>query len=194
MKLTTRIRKCTKCKELAATRQNVVIGDGPIPCPIVFLGEAPGRKEDQTGIPFWGMAGDVLTTFAFKYKLNRGVDYHILNVLKCMPPANRDAHLSEYENCTPFLDQQLKAVNPQVVVALGRYAQAYILKESPHKISVLKNMGTIVKRPDFYAVLSCHPTFVARNRNIIPAFKGHIRKAKQIAEGRIPKCSVRTVE
>ena len=194
MKLTTQIRSCKKCKELAETRQNVVIGDGPIPCPIVFLGEAPGRKEDETGIPFWGMAGDVLTTFAFKYKLNRSVDYHFLNVLKCRPPENRAPHLSEYANCTPFLNQQLKVVKPKVVVALGRYAQAYILGKSPHKISVLRNMGTIVKCTNFYAILSCHPTYVARNPNVINAFKGHLRKAKNIAEGWTPKCSVTIVE
>ena len=190
MKLTTQIRRCKKCKELAENRTNVVIGEGPIPCRIVFLGEAPGRKEDQTGIPFWGMAGDVLTTFAFKYKLKRYEDYHILNVLKCRPPENRDPHLTEYENCVPFLEKQLSAVKPKVVVAFGRYAQAYILGKSPNKISVLSNMGTVVKHPDFYAILSCHPVYVARNRNVIPAFRSHLRKAKKIAEGWTPKCTV----
>lgn len=194
MKLTTRIRKCVKCAELAKTRNSVVIGDGPIPCDIVFLGEAPGRKEDESGIPFWGMSGDVLTTFAFKYKLNRGVDYHILNVLKCRPPGNRDPHLQEYKNCLPFLEKQLAAVKPKVVVAFGRYAQAFVLDESPQRIGVLANMGRIIKRPNFYAVLSCHPAYVARNPKVIDAFRSHIRIAKGITTGRIPKkCTVHHV-
>ncbi len=193
MKLTTLIKRCKKCPELAERRTNVVIGEGPIPCPLVFLGEAPGRKEDETGNPFCGMAGDILKTSAYKGKLQGGIDYHILNVLKCRPPDNRDPSLQEFHNCTPFLKRQLDAVNPRVVVAFGRYAQAFILNESPHSIGVLANMGTIVKCPDYYAVLSCHPAYVARNHKVISAFRGHIRTARNIAKGRIPKkCVVPT--
>ena len=191
MKLTTQIRKCTKCKELCSTRLNVVIGEGSIPCPIVYLGEAPGRREDKTGVPFCGVSGDILSATSYRYKLKRKVDYHVLNVLKCRPPENRAPRQEEYANCKPFLEKQMSAVKPKVVVALGRYAQAFVLNKSPHKIEVLRNMGQVIKCPDYYTVLSCHPTYVARNPAVLPAFRNHIRTAKSIIEGRIPKkCTV----
>lgn len=194
MKLTTRIKQCTLCEELAENRNNVVIGEGPIPSPLVFLGEAPGRKEDETGIPFCGMAGNILETTAFRYGLKRKEHYHILNVLKCRPPENRDPRIEEFNNCKPFLDHQLKVVKPRVIVALGRYAQAYVLKVPPTKIAVLERMGCIIKSPNWYTILSCHPAYVARNQKVLPAFRKHIRMARDIAKGKAPrKCSVITV-
>lgn len=193
MKLTTRIRQCTKCDELVESRNNVVIGEGPIPCPLVFLGEAPGRKEDETGNPFCGMAGNILETTAYRYGLKRHVDYHILNVLKCRPPENRDPLIEEFNNCIPFLNHQLEVVKPRVIVALGRYAQAYVLKTPPTKITVLARMGCVIKSSNWYTILSCHPAYVARNQNVLPAFRKHIRLARDIANGRTPtKCSVIT--
>ena len=192
MKLTTKIKRCKKCTELAQSRRQVVIGDGPIPCPIVFLGEAPGRRENETGIPFYGVAGDILEASAFKAQLQRGKHYHILNVLKCRPPENRDPTICEMKNCIPFLIAQLEVVKPKVIVAFGRYAQAFILGESPNNISVLKNMGRIINNPKFYAILSCHPAYIGRNRGgeLEKAFKQHIHTAARIAKGAKPKCVV----
>ncbi len=187
MRLTTRIKNCEKCKELAKGRLNVVIGEGPVPCSLVFLGEAPGRKEDETGIPFCGMAGDILATTTHRYGLKRKVDYHTLNVLKCRPPENRGPRQEEYQNCKPFLEKQIAAVKPKVIVAFGRYAQAFVLNESPTRIPVLRNMGRIIKCTNYYAILSCHPSYVVRNPKVLDAFRTHIRKAKAITEGRIPK-------
>ena len=81
----------------------------------------------------------------------------------------------------------MEVVNPKVVVAFGRYAQAYVLNAAPHKVEVLKNMGCILKCANYYVVLSCHPAYVARNPKVLNAFRTHIRKAKAITEGRIPK-------
>jgi len=194
MKLTAKIERCKKCAELAQHRTNVVIGEGPVPCPIVFLGEAPGRREDETGIPFYGMAGDILEAAAFKARLQRNKDYHILNVLKCRPPENRDPTIEEISNCKPFLITQLNVVQPKVIVAFGRYAQAFILNESPTKISVLKNMGKIIKTGKFYAILSCHPAYLGRNRGgeLEKAFTNHIRNALRISKGAKPKCVVQS--
>jgi len=187
MKLSTQVKQCNKCKELSQGRLNVVIGEGPIPCSIVFLGEAPGRKEDISGMPFCGMAGDMLKATAFRYNLKQKVDYHLLNVLKCRPPNNRDPLQEEFNNCTPFLEKQLTAVKPKVVVAFGRYAQAFVLNKNPRNVTVLQNMGQVVKCKDYYAILSCHPAYVVRNPKVLEAFRAHIRKAQAISNGRIPK-------
>lgn len=192
MKLHLAIKQCRKCKELG-NRINAVPGDGPVPCSIVFLGEAPGRTEDETGRPFCGYSGNVLEAAAFKAGLHRGKDYHILNVLKCRTPENRNPLPEELENCRPFLEQQLKVVQPKVVVAFGRFAQGFVLKKSAGRIRVLQSMGDIVQHPDYYAVLSCHPAYVSHNRQVLPALQRHVRMAKQIANGKVPKCAVTNV-
>jgi DNA polymerase len=185
MKLTTQIQKCKKCPELV-NRIKPVIGEGPIPCKIVFLGEAPGKNEDETGLPFVGRSGDILEAAAFSAGLTRGKDYHILNVLKCRPPENRNPSSEELKNCAPFLSQQLQVVQPKVIVALGRYAQAYLLNKNPTEISILKTMGNIVKHPlwPYQVILSCHPSYISHNRNpeILEAFKTHIKKAVELAD------------
>jgi len=192
MKLTTKIKRCKKCTDLAQTRTQVVIGEGPIPCPIVFLGEAPGVNEDKTGTPFCGAAGDILEAAAYRARLQRQKDYHILNVLKCHPPENRDPTVCELRNCRPFLVAQLEVVQPTVIVAFGKYAQAFVLGEPATRIGVLRNMGKIIKTSKFYAILSCHPAYIGRNRGgeLEKAFNNHIKAAAQIAKGAKPKCVV----
>lgn len=195
MRLITQIRNCKKCCELVENRTNVVIGQGPVPCDLLFLGEAPGRKEDETGIPFCGVAGNIMEAAGFRAGLVRNEHYHILNVLKCRPPENRDPSEKELENCRPFLLKQLQAINPQVIIAFGRYAQAFVLDVPPSGIRVLKNVGNTIQtrfcRIDgkpIYAVLSYHPAYVARNRNsdIAKAFNRHFKIAKTMLKGKTP--------
>lgn len=186
MRLTTAIKRCVKCEELSANRTNVVIGEGPVPCSLVFLGEAPGQKEDETGIPFCGKSGSRLEVSARRYGLERRKDYHILNVLKCRPPENRDPTNRELANCRPFLDKQIKVVKPKVVVAFGRFAQAYVLNEPFTKVRVLVNMGLVVQHKEYLAVLSCHPAYTSYNENVFKAFQGHIKLAIDLSRGKEP--------
>ena len=185
MKLIHAIQKCSKCPELSTHRSNVVIGDGPIPCPIVFLGEAPGAQEDRTGKAFCGVAGDVLEIAAFQCGLERGIDYHVLNTLKCRPPNNRNPTHKELLNCRPYLHKQLLEVKPKVVLALGKFAHAFILDKKLSEISVLKNVGALVTSKKFTGVLTYHPAFIRRmgNPNITRAFKQHIRRAIALSKG-----------
>lgn len=180
MKLTTAIKNCKKCEELSRCRTHVVIGQGPIPCPLVFLGEAPGKNEDETGIPFCGISGQRLEFAAQRWGLTRNKDYHILNTLKCRPPENRDPTQEELDNCRPFLDQQLKVIQPKVIVAFGRFAQAYVLEESFTKVQVLNNMGRVIKRDAYSAVLTCHPAYTRYNEMVFEAFQQHIRTARNL--------------
>lgn len=182
MKLTDRIRTCTKCPELAAARKNVVIGEGPVPCDMVFLGEAPGKTEDETGRPFVGQSGKLQEGYAEAIGLSRGVDYHILNILKCRPPDNRDPTPEEIENCKKYLVQQVRAIKPKVIVAFGRFAQAFILDRSASGLRVSDHVGEVHDFPDFKAVLTYHPAYVNRNTHpeVRIAFIRHLKLARNL--------------
>lgn len=184
-----RVRECKKCPELAENRTQPVLGEGPVPCNIVFVGEAPGRNEDATGTPFCGATGTILETSARLLGLQRKEDYHILNTIKCRPPDNRKPTTSELANCTPFLELQLHAIHPKVAVALGQFAQAFFLKKPYSKVGVVRNMGKIVRARGMYVVLSCHPRFTAAGPEVLQAFRIHIQHAINIAKGVKPKCT-----
>lgn len=194
MKLIDQILECNRCPELVANRKKIVVGEGPVPCPILFLGEAPGREEDVTGIPFNGRAGDILNSCAFQVGLRRGFDFHILNTLKCRPPENRDPKPHELENCRPFLEKQLNAVKPKVILAMGRYAMAFVLHAVPAQTPVLKNTGRVVEYAEgIYAVLTYHPAFLSRNQHpeIRAAFIKHLTLIKKISQGMVDEDEMR---
>jgi len=188
MKLIEQILKCERCPELVANRKSIVVGEGPVPCPIVFLGEAPGKEEDRTGIPFNGRAGDILNSCAFQAGIQRGVDFHILNTLKCRPPDNRNPKPHELQNCRTFLEQQIAAVQPKVILAMGRYAIAFVLHDDPQHTPVLKNTGRVVRYDDnTLAVLTYHPAFLSRNQHpdIRTAFIKHLSLVRRISKGMV---------
>ena len=182
MKLTTAIQKCELCPDLVKNRTHVVIGEGPIPCDLLFIGEAPGKKEDETGKPFCGLSGDILEASAFKAGFVRHMHYHIVNVLKCRPPENRDPLPIEIENCRPFLHNQIAVVKPKVIMAFGRFAQAFLLDIKSEDVRVLANAGKILKLTGYQVILSYHPAYVARHRGteIAKAFDQHFRQAKKL--------------
>ena len=172
------IKSCTRC-EMSSTRKNPVIGDGPVPCNVLFLGEAPGNKEDETGVAFTGPSGDVLEAAAFKAGLGVRGFYHVLNMLKCQPKG-RPATLEEFRNCEPYLVQQIKKVDPKVIVAFGKHAQAYVLGIPVSKVHVLNNAGRMVPMlKGRYAILSYHPAYVLRSGQVAiqKAFEKHLRLA-----------------
>ena len=121
-------RVCERCPQLAQTRTQVVFGAGNADAGILFVGEAPGEKEDQQGVPFVGAAGKLLSTLLEGIGLQRD-DVFIANVLKCRPPQNRDPHPQEIERCEPWLWRQIELIEPTVVVTLGRYASGLLRGE-----------------------------------------------------------------
>jgi DNA polymerase len=121
------IKICKKCK-LSITRTAAVPGEGSDHASIMFIGEAPGRQEDLHGKPFVGRAGKVLDLLLHSIELERDKIY-ITNILKCRPPKNRNPLQSEIHTCTPYLDQQLMLINPQVIITLGNFATRYIMKK-----------------------------------------------------------------
>jgi len=119
------ISKCEKCP-LHENRTNTVPGEGSAGADIMFIGEAPGEKEDKTGRPFVGRAGSVLAEMLGEAGLSRK-DVFIANVIKCRPPDNRDPSEDEKEKCTPFLDRQIEHVDPEIIVTLGKHATESLL-------------------------------------------------------------------
>lgn len=116
---------CKRC-ELYKTRKNLVFGEGALSAKLVFVGEAPGADEDETGIPFVGRAGRHLDNILAAVGIQRR-EIYICNILKCRPPGNRTPTSAEMEACTPLLKRQLELIRPEILACLGNTAVKYIL-------------------------------------------------------------------
>ena len=114
------------CPELAAQATQLVMGDGDPDADIVFIGEAPGRKEDEQGLPFVGAAGKFLNEMLAEAGMERS-DVYITNIVKYRPPNNRDPLPEEKAAFLPYLLRQLEIINPKVVITLGRHSMEYFL-------------------------------------------------------------------
>ena len=154
------ICKCNKCP-LSNTRTNFVFGVGNPNSDIVFVGEAPGEKEDLIGEPFVGRAGKLLDRMLSAIDLTRQ-EIYICNVLKCRPPKNRDPLPSEVDLCEPYLKTQLSIINPKLIVALGRVSACTILKTK----EPLKNLrNQIFQYEGIDLFVTYHPAALLRNPN-----------------------------
>lgn len=120
--------------DLAKTAKNLVMGDGNIDTDIVFIGEAPGKNEDETGLPFVGAAGKFLDEMLATAGMKRS-DIYITNIVKYRPPNNRDPLPEEKKAFWPYLVRQLNIIRPKIVVTLGRHSMEYFLPEQ--KISMI---------------------------------------------------------
>lgn len=109
------------CPDLAKTANQLVFGSGNIDADIVFIGEAPGKKEDENGEPFVGASGKLLDQLLDSIQLQRS-NIYITNIVKYRPPANRDPSMAEKDAFLPYLFKQLAVINPKVVVTLGRHS------------------------------------------------------------------------
>lgn len=114
------------CPELAAQATNLVMGDGNVNADMVFIGEAPGKKEDESGLPFVGAAGKFLNTMLIQAGLERS-DVYITNIVKYRPPKNRDPSAKEKAAFLPYLLRQIAIIQPKVVITLGRHSMEYFL-------------------------------------------------------------------
>ena len=203
-----RIRACTKC-ELHKTRTRAVIGRGDPSYGLWFVGEAPGREEDETGLAFVGRSGRLLNLCNHKEGIRNG---YIVNLLKCRPPENRNPSHDECSTCLPWLQAQLKEYKPKVIVALGRFSIGlfrYSYYYRPHilnlritkevqevangckafrpAVSVLEGLQTqaLMTIPDKdrynpFIVPNFHPAYIARNAEALPLFLTQLRTAKQL--------------
>jgi uracil-DNA glycosylase len=128
-------RACTRCPQLASTRTTVVFGSGNANADLMFCGEAPGKNEDEQGLPFVGQAGKLLDKLLAEIGLTRA-DVFVVNVLKCRPPGNRDPAPVEIENCQDYLMRQIELIEPTVICTLGNFATK-LLRADPTGITRL---------------------------------------------------------
>ena len=150
--------ECTRCG-LAGGRSKIVFGDGNPHADLLFVGEGPGEQEDLQGLPFVGRAGELLTRM-----LERGLgisrrDVYICNLVKCRPPGNRTPLPVEVSACRPFLDGQIAAVAPKVIVALGKPATSLLLGRD---VAITRVRGTWHDYRGIPVMPTFHPAFVLR--------------------------------
>jgi len=175
------IKNCNKCKELCSSRTQVVVDKytkstaspwETKSLPIMIIGEAPGETEDQVGMPFMGVSGKVLDQYLQQYDLQNYS--YVTNIVKCRPEKNRTPTLEEINNCAPYLQQQIKALQPKVIVTLGKSAMAGL-----QAVGTIQDPKSIEwKKPDvhsnfcfedsIYPVIAIyHPSYYLRQKNIL---------------------------
>ena len=150
---------CSRCKLHALGRRQIVFGVGNPEADLMFVGEAPGADEDVQGEPFVGRAGQLLTKIIEAIGLKRE-DVYIANVIKCRPPQNRNPEPDEVDTCEPFLFQQIAAIKPKVVVALGSFAARALLR-TQDPISRLR--GRVYEYRGAKLIPTFHPAYLLRN-------------------------------
>lgn len=149
---------CTLCS-LHKTRKQTVFSRGNATAKLMIIGEAPGFFEDQKGEPFVGKAGSLLNQMLQSIGLG-AEDVYIANVLKCRPPDNRDPAVDEIAQCSSFLMRQIELVNPQLILALGRFSGQFLLKK-PLPLKQLRN--NLYKYNTIPFLVSYHPAYLLRN-------------------------------
>jgi DNA polymerase len=153
----TEVESCTACS-LAGTRTRTVFGEGRIGAAVMFVGEGPGQEEDRTGRPFVGAAGELLDRIIAAMGLRRE-DQYICNVVKCRPPENATPLPDQVRACLPFLERQILAVRPSVLVALGGTAARALLGGTA---GVAQRRGIMTKRGDNPVIVTYHPAALLR--------------------------------
>ena len=169
-KIAADVRGCPLCK-LSRSRKNAVPGEGQLSAKIMFIGEAPGRSEDEKGRPFVGAAGRILDELLKKAGIERS-EVFITNIVKCRPPNNRVPKGDELTACRPYLDRQIALIKPKVICILGRTAYSSLLGGS----SITANRGKIVERAGQKYFLTFHPAAVIYNKGLLSALEADLKK------------------
>jgi len=153
------VSKCHLCS-LAKTRTNIVFGEGNPDAKIMFVGEGPGAKEDETGRPFVGRAGQLLTKMIENVLLIERSDIYIANIVKCRPPNNRVPSEEEAVKCRMYLFKQIELINPSLIVALGSTSYRYLTND---RTPISKIRGEILDFRERKLIPTYHPSFLLRN-------------------------------
>ncbi len=173
------IHGCTRCG-LCESRTNAVPGEGPGDAPLVVVGEGPGATEDETGRPFVGRAGELLTEILAAIDLPREQVY-ICNVVKCRPPSNRKPQQDEIDACVPYLHRQLEILKPAVILAMGGTAAETLLGTRQSLGSLRNKVHEFRGTP---LVVTYHPAALLRNPNWKKPTWDDVRIARQLVDNR----------
>ncbi len=150
---------CRRCK-LSGTRKTIVFGQGNPEAELMFVGEGPGADEDEQGLAFVGRAGQLLTDIIEKGMKLRRADVWIANVVKCRPPQNRNPEPDEVLACQPFLEAQIRAIRPKVLVGLGKFAAHWLLKTAE---PITRLRGRVGEYQGITVMPTYHPAYLLRN-------------------------------
>lgn len=167
---------CEKCV-LHHSRKKAVPGEGPANAEIMFIGEGPGFYENEQGRPFVGQAGQFLDQLLAQAGLKRP-EVWIGNVVKCRPPGNRDPQPEELSACDEYLERQIKAINPSIIITLGRYSMGKFMPGA--KISTVH--GQMRKIGDRYVIAMFHPAAALHQASLKPAIMADFAKLPQLLE------------
>ncbi len=185
------VSTCSKCN-LCKGRTKAVPGEGNLDAKILFIGEGPGFHEDQQGRPFVGPAGQFLDELLASIELRRA-DVFITNVVKCRPPNNRDPLPEEIDACDNYLDRQIAALNPQVIVTLGRYSMTKFFGNE--KISAIH--GRARKKNGYICIAMYHPAAGLHQASLKDVIRNDFKKIPIVvaeAERLAAQAPVKTVE
>jgi len=172
--------ECTRCG-LSKGRTHVVFSDGTSKARVMVVGEAPGKKEDESGRPFVGPAGKLLDLLLMTIDLSRRESVYICNVLKCRPPGNRNPLPDEIESCRPFLERQIEVVSPEVILASGTFAAQWLtLSKTP----LGKLRGEVYSYQGVPLVVTYHPAALLRNQGWRSATWDDFQLLRQILDRR----------
>jgi len=150
---------CQRCR-LAGGRKTIVFGQGNPEAELMFIGEGPGADEDEQGLAFVGRAGQLLTDIIEKGMKLRRADVWIGNVIKCRPPQNRNPEPDEILSCQPFLEAQIRAIRPRVLVGLGKFGAHWLLKTAE---PITRLRGRIGYYEGIPVMPTYHPAYLLRN-------------------------------
>jgi len=171
--IATEVVGCSLCK-LSRSRKNAVPGDGQTSAKIIFIGEAPGKNEDEKGRPFIGVAGRILDEALQKAGIERSQVF-ITNIVKCRPPGNRIPEDDERAACRPYLDRQISLIAPRIICILGATAYSSILGGK----SITQNRGKIIKRKGQKYLITIHPAAAIYNKNLRHALEDDLSSLSQ---------------
>ncbi|KPN29696.1 uracil-DNA glycosylase, family 4 [Halolamina pelagica] len=175
------VESCERCPALVASRSRIVNGVGPDDADLLFLGEAPGQYEDEGGEPFVGRSGDVLDEALRDAGLSRA-DVRITNCVRCRPPDNRDPHKEELANCRGYLEAEIAAVDPDLVVTLGKVPTEHLLDRS---VAVTKEAGEVqdarVGERSQRVLISVHPAATLYDASQRDTFTDAIAHAAELS-------------
>lgn len=178
-KLASEVSVCAKCA-LHESRKKSVPGDGPATAEIMFIGEGPGFHENEQGHPFVGASGKFLDQLLAQADVTRG-EVFIANVVKCRPPGNRDPLPEELAACDVYLEAQIKAINPSIIVTLGRFSMNKFIPDV--KISAVH--GQMKKIGERYVIPMFHPAAALHQPQLKPSILGDFAKLpEQLKEAR----------
>jgi len=170
---------CQRCS-LARTRINVVFSDGNPQARVMVVGEAPGAREDKTGLAFVGPAGKLLDLLLASVDLARESSAYICNVLKCRPPGNRNPLPGEIQECTPLLRRQIELISPEAILAVGTFSAQFLTGKA---LPLGQIRGEVYSYQGVPVVVTYHPAALLRNPGWTQATWDDLQLLRQVMDG-----------